>query len=124
MVLLDIGLNITTLGVAGIAVGLGIDYPIHIIERYEEQLRLMGVNRLMQAMQSTLATMGTNIFGAALTSIIGFVAFCVLATPVAETFGLLTAFTIFTTYLLSIFLLPILLVGRSTESLTQHAQEE
>ena len=47
-----------------------------------------------------------------MTSVVGFGAACVLAMPVAESFGALIALSLLFVFLASVFVLPILLVGR------------
>jgi len=111
MALFGIKLNVVNICLGAIVVGLGIDYPIHIIERFVEELKKNHGQRLVAA-QNVLATMGPNIFGASLTTIVGFGTAMVLAMPITESFGLLTALTIFFVYVASIFLLPVLLVKR------------
>ncbi len=99
MVLFGAKLNVLNLTVGMIIVGLGIDYPIHIIERFKEEGNV----------QKVLSRMGPNIFGAALTTIVGFAASMILAMPIAHRFGALVAIAIFLAYVASIFILPILL---------------
>lgn len=110
MPLFGVKLNILNLCIGTIVVGLGIDYPIHIIERFNEE-RKDGVT-VLQAIQTVLSTMGPALFGSALTTVAGFAAACVLAMPLAESFGIFTGIAILLAYLGSIFVLPVLLVGR------------
>jgi predicted RND superfamily exporter protein len=111
MPLFHVKLNVLNLTIGAIIVGLGVDYPIHVIERFEEERRGGAVSRLTAA-QAVLSSMGPSIFAGCLTTMIGFASFSVLALPVAESFGLLTAAALFFVYLATTFLLPVLLVGR------------
>lgn len=108
MKLFGVTLNILNLMLGSILVGVGIDYPIHIIERFREEMKQNGSDR-GQAVQETLRSMGPSVWGGALTTMGGFAACTLLAMPVAVSFGLLMALSIFLAYLASVFLLPILL---------------
>jgi hydrophobe/amphiphile efflux-3 (HAE3) family protein len=110
MVLAGFKLNALNLTVGSIVVGLGVDYSIHIIERFEEERLRNGSLSPLEAAQKVLSSMGPNILAAALTTIGGFASACVTVMPIAVSFGLLTAVAIFFVYLASIFLLPALLV--------------
>ncbi len=108
MVLLDIRLTVLNLMIGSILVGVGIDYPIHIIERFREEWGGGRVSR-SQAMRQTLRTMGPSVWGGALTTMGGFAACTILSMPVAVSFGILMAVSIFFAYLGSVFILPVLL---------------
>ena len=58
--------------------------------------------------------MGPHILAGMLTTAVGFGASCVLLLPLSESFGLLTAAAVVFVYFASIFLLPVLLVSRSS----------
>jgi predicted RND superfamily exporter protein len=103
-----IQLKFLSVAVGAIAVGLGIDYPIHLIERFQEERR-KGLAPF-EASNRALATMGPHVLTSALTTVVGFGAACVLALPLAVSFGVLTAAAIGLVYLASIFVLPVLLV--------------
>jgi predicted RND superfamily exporter protein len=109
MPLLGIELNVLNLSIGSIVVGVGIDYPIHFIERFQEEYRGGAVGRL-QAAQAVLSSMGPDFFGGAFTTIVGFGASMVLAMPMVLSFGFLTALSIFFVYLATIFVLPVMLV--------------
>jgi uncharacterized protein len=108
MSLLGVKLNVLNLEIGAIVIGLGVDYPIHLIERFEEERRGGSIGRL-EAAQAVLSTMGTSVFAGCLTTVVGFVSFCVLAMPIAESFGLLMAAAILLVYASSTVLLPALL---------------
>ncbi|HSA59484.1 MAG TPA: efflux RND transporter permease subunit [bacterium] len=112
MPLVGLNLNVLNLCIGVIVVGLGVDYPIHVIERFHEELERAGPDGRLRAVETAMNRMGPSLWAAALTTIVGFSAACVLALPIAENFGLLTGFAILVAYLASIFLLPSLL--RST----------
>jgi len=101
-------LAVMTVSVGAIAVGLGIDYPIHIIERFEEERR-RGLAP-SHAAEAAVRSMGPHILASSLTTIFGFAAACVLALPMAVSFGLLTGAAILLVYLTSMLALPTFLV--------------
>jgi predicted RND superfamily exporter protein len=109
MGIFEFRVNLLNVAVGAIAVGLGLDYPIHLIERFQEERR-SGRELPLAAANRALATMGPHILASALTTTVGFGAACVLALPVTVSFGLLTAASIGLVYLLSILVLPVLLV--------------
>jgi len=108
MGMFGIPLNIINVCFGAIAVGLGLDYPIHLIERFMEE-REKG-QEPPEATATALATMGPHILASALTTVMGFSAACVLALPMAVSFGLITGAAIALVYLASMLVLPVLLV--------------
>ena len=108
MGIFGIRLNILNVAVGAIAIGLGLDYPIHLIERFLEE-REKGRSSA-EATATALDTMGPHILASALTTVMGFGAACVLALPMAVSFGLLTGAAIALVYLASMLVLPVLLV--------------
>lgn len=110
MVLLGVKLNVLNLSIGAIVVGVGIDYPIHIIERFSQETA-RGAGASLEAMRRTLQSVGSAVWAGALTTLVGFAACTILAMPVAVSFGLLMALAIACVYLASMFLLPALLVN-------------
>jgi predicted RND superfamily exporter protein len=108
MGILGVRLNILNVAVGAIAVGLGIDYPIHLIERVREE-RQNGGRSAANATTTALITMGPHILASALTTVVGFGAACVLALALAVSFGLLVGGALALVYLASMFVLPVLL---------------
>ena len=96
-------------GIGAIVVGLGIDYPIHIVERFEEERRVGGLAP-REAAETSLAAMGPHILAGMLTTSMGFCAACALLLPLSTSFGLLTGAAVVIVYFTSIFLLPVFLV--------------
>jgi len=107
MGMFGIRLNILNVAVGAIAIGLGLDYPIHLIERFMEERR-KGQSP-PEATETALATMGPHILASALTTVVGFGAASVLALPLAVSFGLITGAAIALVYVASMLVLPVLL---------------
>jgi predicted RND superfamily exporter protein len=108
MGMFGVTLNILNVAVGAIAIGLGLDYPIHLIERFMEE-RQKG-HQPPEATAAALATMGPHILASALTTVMGFGAVCVLGLPLAVSFGLITGAAITLVYLATMLVLPVLLV--------------
>jgi predicted RND superfamily exporter protein len=108
MGMFGIPLNIMNVAVGAIAVGLGLDYPIHLVERFIEERRKG--REPPEATAIALETMGPHILASAFTTVMGFGAVCVLALPLAVSFGLITGAAITLVYLASMLVLPLLFV--------------
>lgn len=102
-------LNPLNLGIGAIIVGLGIDYPIHVMERYAEERRARG-RPPREAAGAALESLGPQILAAMLTTVAGFGASCALLLPMSTSFGVLMGVAILLVYLATLFVLPALLV--------------
>jgi predicted RND superfamily exporter protein len=103
MFLLGIPLNVVTIMIASLTIGLGITYAIHISHRFLEDLESRPWE---EALCNTVGHTGAALFGAAATTIGGFgiLAFAILP-PLAQ-FGIVTALSIFYSFMASVFVLP------------------
>jgi predicted RND superfamily exporter protein len=108
MYLLDISLNIMTLMVTSLTIGIGVDYGIHISHRFMEDIgRFEDVD---EACRSTVSHTGTALFGGAATTIAGFGLLTLATLPPLQQFGIITALTILYSFIASVFVLPTFLV--------------
>ncbi|MDP6155732.1 MAG: MMPL family transporter [Candidatus Thermoplasmatota archaeon] len=107
MNLLSIPLNVLTITVTSLSIGIGVDYSVHIIERFREEKLNYEPER---AMKRTLKHTGTSIFISAFTTVSGF--FLLLAAPLSMTrvFGLITGLAVFFAFILSCVLGPVILL--------------
>ncbi|UCE37104.1 MAG: MMPL family transporter [Thermoplasmata archaeon] len=108
MYLLDISLNIMTLMVTSLTIGIGVDYGIHISHRFAEDLGRF--DSIDEACRSTVSHTGTALFGGAATTIAGFGLLVFATLPPLQQFGIITALTIFYSFIASVFVLPTFLV--------------
>lgn len=108
MSLLGISINVFTVMVTALTIGLGIDYSIHIIERFREESKKMDSKK---SMQTTIERTGSAIFISALTTICGFAVLFLSPMPLTQHFGIITAATIVYSFDLAVFVLPILLLA-------------
>jgi predicted RND superfamily exporter protein len=108
--LFGVSLNALNLGISAILVGIGIDYPIHWIERYDEE-RLARRRGSGAAARLALETMGPHLLAGMLTTAVGFAASTVLLLPMSTSFGLTMGAAIFLVYALTLLGLPALIAG-------------
>jgi len=108
MFVVNIPLNMMTITVASLTIGLGITYGIHITHRFLEDLE--NAKTIDMACQNTVIHTGTALFGAATTTIAGFGILVFALMPPLQQFGAITALTILYSFLSSVFILPTFLV--------------
>ena len=119
MPVFDVPLNALNLGVSAILVGIGIDYPIHWIERYDEE-RAVRNRPPREAATIALEEMGPHLLAGMLTTAIGFCAATVMLLPMSTSFGLTMGAAIALVYLLTMFALPALVVAGDERRLGLH----
>ena len=112
MALLNLNWNVLTVMVTALTIGLGIDYSIHVWQRFEVACS-EGMDP-WSALRETHATTGVALLLSAGTTICGFLVLRLSPMPVVQDFGIVTAMTVFFSLLLALGLLPILLVMDST----------
>jgi predicted RND superfamily exporter protein len=106
MTLLGITLNVLTVMVTALTIGLGIDYAIHIVERYREE-REHKTER--QAIETTIVRTGSALLISGLTTVSGFAVLFLSPMPLVRNFGIITAATIIYSMIIAIFVLPSLI---------------
>jgi hypothetical protein len=100
-------LNSVTVTIAAISIGVGVDYSIHITQRYREEL---GRSRdYLQAMNSTMRTTGYALLGSAGSTFVGFIIIGFSPMTMFAKFGFLTAIMIGMAFIATILVLPSLL---------------
>lgn len=124
MVLLGIPLSIVTVVVGSLIVGIGIDYSIHIINRYNEErsTRRDDINKVCSdgdyggCMRTcfvcygvAIDRVGGAIIGTAVTTIASFMALTLSGVPFLSDMGIALSLGIFYSMVLSLFFLPSLL---------------
>jgi predicted RND superfamily exporter protein len=106
----DISLNVLTISVTALTVGLGVDYSIHITDRYLLEAK---TKNPQEALESTLRSTGSALTISAVTTMVGFSVLVMSPIPAIAQFGLATAITIAYAFLFSILFLPVLLLMHS-----------
>ena len=102
------GLNFVTATIAAVSIGVGIDYAIHMTQRFREELARVQdrVEALRRAAQGT----GIALVASAATSILGFAIMGFVPMPIFASYGILTAVMIFMAAAASLLVLPSLLL--------------
>lgn len=105
----SLSLNVLTVTVTSLSIGLGIDYAIHVVQRFRENLDEEHLS-VQEAIHSTLEHTGSALFISAVTTVAGFGVLIFAPMPLIKMFGIITAASIVFSLLSSTLLLPILLV--------------
>ncbi|WP_255151725.1 efflux RND transporter permease subunit [Halorarius halobius] len=108
MAALDIPFNVMTAVITSFTIGIGVDYSIHVAERYASELERLG--DATEALRVAVLGTGGALFGSAITDIagVGVLVFAILV-PLQQ-FGIITALTIAYSLIASVFVLPALLM--------------
>lgn len=104
MYFIGYSLNVMTIMITSLTIGLGITYAIHAVERF--RLIADRTGDVVGAVSETVGHTGGALLIAAITTIAGFGLLAVTPMPVEQQFGLITALTILYAFLTSIFILP------------------
>ena len=123
MVTIGYTLNVMTILIGALTVGLGVTYAIHISHRFIEEMEHH--HSLEKAVNNTVKNTGSALFGAAMTTVLGFGVLFFAILPPMKQFGTMTALTILYSFLSSVWVLPSMLViwAKSTglaEKLNEH----
>jgi predicted RND superfamily exporter protein len=106
MYFFGISLNVLTVMVTALTIGLGLDYAIYIVTRYQEERRTKSIN---DAINSTIKGTGSALFISGVTTVCGFAVLMLSPIPIIAHFGLIIATTIIYCGVLAVVVLPILL---------------
>ena len=108
-------LNFVTATIAAVSIGLGIDYSIHVTQRYRQEMRR--TPDPLTALASTASGTGVALAGSAASSIIGFGVLGFAPMPLFSAYGIITATMIAMAAAAALLVLPSLLTlatgGRS-----------
>lgn len=103
-----IPLNVVTVTISAITVGLGIDYGIHITQRFLEDIDR--ISDPVCALSAAVSHTGSALFGSMMTTVIGFAILSFAIIPPLAQFGQVTAISVLFAFLASVFVLPTLLI--------------
>ncbi|MCG7843998.1 MAG: MMPL family transporter, partial [Methanomassiliicoccales archaeon] len=108
MFIAGIPMNVMTLMIASLTVGMGVTYGIHVTHRFVEEIHEH--EDIEIAVDNAVGKTGTSLLGAALTTVVGFgiIGFSIL--PPIQEFGVITAIAITYSFVASVFVLPAFLV--------------
>ena len=107
MYIIGYSLNILTVTVTSITIGIGIDYAIHTTERF--RLVADKTGDIQSAVCKTISHTGGALLIAALTTALGFSMLILAPIPPQVQFGVITTMTIVYSFINSVLLLPLIL---------------
>ncbi|MCH8222956.1 MAG: MMPL family transporter [Chloroflexi bacterium] len=114
--------NFVTATIGAISIGVGIDFSIHMTERFREELA-RAPSRADALAQATRGT-GVALAASAASSIVGFVILGFAPMPLFSSFGFLTAIMIALALAASLIVLPSLLMLVTPEPVREPLREE
>lgn len=110
MSVLDIPFNSETVVITSLAIGLGVDYSIHVSERFvDERARH---DSLVDTLSAALTGTGGALLGSAVTTAAGFGVLALALSPPLQRFGIVTGLSIIYAFVACMTVLPCLLVVR------------
>jgi hydrophobe/amphiphile efflux-3 (HAE3) family protein len=104
---MNIPLDVVTIMISGISIGIGVDYSIHLTSRYRHELR--NGKGQSDALRATITSTGRGIFFNAFTLVLGFGLLAFSTFRAISVFGMLVAGTMFTSGLGALVFLPAVL---------------
>ncbi|ARS90370.1 MMPL family transporter [Natrarchaeobaculum aegyptiacum] len=110
MAVLDVPFNSETAVITSLAIGLGVDYSIHLGERYVVERDRHGT--VTDALEATITGTGGALLGSAATTAAGFGVLALALAPPLQRFGLVTGLSIIFAFVACVTVLPSLLVLR------------
>ncbi len=108
MYLAGYSLNFVTATIAAVSIGVGIDYSIHMTQRFRQELE--NQRSPVPALQTAAAGTGVALAGSAASSIIGFAVLGFAPMPLFSTYGVISAVMILMAAIASLLVLPSLLL--------------
>ena len=105
MYLFGIPWNPLTITMSSLTLGIGVDYGIHLFERYEFEIEEHGVDRLTAA-STAVSKLSRPIIGSSFTTIFGFGVLMISRFPVLANFGRTTVLAIAFSLLTAMTILP------------------
>ena len=101
-------LNFVTATIAAVSIGVGIDYSIHMTQRFREELG--HGHGAEEALRAAASGTGVALAGSAGSSVIGFAVMAFAPMPLFSAYGVITAAMIFMAAASALFVLPSLLL--------------
>lgn len=108
MYLLDIPLTLLTALLMSLAVGLGVDYNIHVGDRFADELDAGATQ--MEALRAAVTGTGGALVGSTLTSAGAFATIALVPNPQLQSFGSIVVIALLTSFVVSLVVLPSALV--------------
>lgn len=105
---LGISLSVATVGVGAMILGLGVEYGVFLLHRYENE-REQG-NTQQVSLQTTVSSIGSAIIGSGTTTIIGFSSLVLATMPMLQHLGATLALGIFCSLSAAVFVSPSIII--------------
>ena len=105
---LGIPLSVATVGLSSMILGLGVEYGVFVLSRYNEE-RAKNVNQL-DSMKVTVYSIGTAVIGSGLTTIVGFGVLSFATVPMIQHLGQTLALGIAYCLLAALFVNPVFIL--------------
>jgi uncharacterized protein len=99
-----INLDVATIMIASVAIGISVDDTIHFLYRFKEEFKKDGDHYL--AIQRTLSGVGRALIFTTIVATCGFLVFCLSSFKAIQYFGLLTGITMVSALVADLFILP------------------
>ncbi|THE63905.1 RND transporter [Salinadaptatus halalkaliphilus] len=119
MAVLDVPFNSETAVITSLAIGLGVDYSIHLGERFVVERERAATDgsygrgeQVVDALETTITGTGGALLGSAATTAAGFGVLALALAPPLQRFGLVTGLSIVFAFVACLTVLPSLLVLR------------
>jgi predicted RND superfamily exporter protein len=93
--------------ILAIAIGIGIDYSVHVVHRFVDEYH---ERSLYPALRRTVVGTGGALTGSMLTTVFGIGVLVLALNPALGVFGVLISMSVFYAYLSSVFILPSVIV--------------
>ncbi|MFD1586868.1 RND family transporter [Halorientalis brevis] len=110
MRLFGVPFNALTATILSITIGLGIDYSAHIVHRFTDEYDPSGQGDVIPALERTVRGTGGAVTGSMLTTTSGIGVLVLAFTPVLGQFGLITALSVFYSYVAAMLVTPSVVV--------------
>lgn len=110
MAVLDVPFNSETVVITSLAIGLGVDYSIHLGERFVDERARQ--NSLERSLSAAVTGTGGALLGSAVTTACGFGVLALALSPPLRRFGIVTGLSIVYAFVACMTVLPCLLVIR------------
>jgi len=108
MAIFQIGLTISTLPVSAIGIGLGVDFGIYLLSRYNEELKID--SSINGALIRTIQSYSKSIINIAVTLVLGLLVWTVSGLKFQAQMGLMLAMILFFNCAGAVFLVPVLVI--------------
>ena len=105
---LGIPLDMATAGMGSLLLGMGIDYGIHLMHRYEEERKKK--RPVKEAIETAVVQTGTAVMATTATTVVGFLALVLAPLPMMANLGKVCALGIFFCMIAVLTLLPAMII--------------